>query len=462
MPRTQQVTSSGQPAAGYYISFFETDGTTAKTVYSDEDLTTPHEAQITADSAGRFPAIYVTGAYKIRLYDQNGTIIFTESTSQSGLEDAFYEEITGDDSTVEFTLSEDLGTDENAVVIEKPDGTTYAPADFTIDGVTLTFDSAPASGTYKVRAPSLSLGAASSSAAAAAASEVAAAISETNAAASEVSAAASAAAAASGTLGDLTALTEAVVAPNDIFPFSDTSDSGNNKRDTIQGIIDLAVTQARDIDGLDAKATPADADTLLLKDTEASNAPKEVTIASLRTAVGWSTGDVKLTLKTVADTGWVMFNDGTIGNAASGGTTRANADTEALFTLLWTNVSNTYAAVSGGRGASAAADYAANKTIALTKMLGRALGIAGAGSGLTSRAIGFTVGEETHVLLEAEMPAHTHSTAFKNDSTSAGTVPYATASTGATAANVNTSSKGSGTAHNNMQPTTFLNAMVKL
>lgn len=180
-------------------------------------------------------------------------------------------------------------------------------------------------------------------------------------------------------------------------------------------------------------------------------------------ALAFTTGDIKLTLKTVADTGWVMFDDGTIGNAASGATTRANADTEALFTLLWTNVSNTYAAVSGGRGASAAADYAANKTIALTKMLGRALGIAGAGSGLTSRALGFTVGTETHQLLEAEMPSHNHTvTAWNGTSGSDGaSVTIARWSAG-TANNQTTSSKGSGTAHNNMQPTTFLNAMVKL
>jgi hypothetical protein len=56
--------------------------------------------------------------------------------------------------------------------------------------------------------------------------------------------------------------------------------------------------------------------------------------------VGFSTGDVKLTIKTSADTGWVMMIDRSIGNASSGGTERANADTEDLFTLLWTNLVN--------------------------------------------------------------------------------------------------------------------------
>ena len=110
----------------------------------------------------------------------------------------------------------------------------------------------------------------------------------------------------------------------------------------------------------------------------------------------FSTGDIKATLKTVADAGWVMMDDGTIGNAASSATTRANADTEDLFTLLWTNCADAQCAVSGGRGASAAADFAANKRIALPKILGRAIGAAGAGSGLTSRALAETTGAETH------------------------------------------------------------------
>lgn len=123
---------------------------------------------------------------------------------------------------------------------------------------------------------------------------------------------------------------------------------------------------------------------------------------------GFSTGDAKLTLKTSADTGWIMATDGTIGNASSGAT-YANANALALYTLLWTNVSNTYAPVTGGRGASAAADWAAQKPIALTKVLGRMLAVAGAGSGLTSRVLGQTGGAETQTLGTANLPAYTPS-----------------------------------------------------
>lgn len=206
---------------------------------------------------------------------------------------------------------------------------------------------------------------------------------------------------------------------------------------------------------------------------------------------GFSTGDVKISIKTVADTGWVLMNDGTIGNAASSATSRANADTEALFTLLWNNTANADCAVSTGRGASAAADFAANKTIALPKALGRALATYGSGSGLTARAMAAIFGEESHALTSAENASHTHVLTMNNHGHTiyGGTVGALTGPTGgasrgfaaldtasgsatqtgggvdyigATVATGSNATSGSGTAHNNMQPTLFLNIMIKL
>lgn len=80
---------------------------------------------------------------------------------------------------------------------------------------------------------------------------------------------------------------------------------------------------------------------------------------------------------TTAPAGWVMGSGKTIGNAASGGTERANADTEALFTMLWNSTANTELPIqdSAGnastRGASAAADFAANKRLPLPDHRGR-------------------------------------------------------------------------------------------
>jgi hypothetical protein len=185
-------------------------------------------------------------------------------------------------------------------------------------------------------------------------------------------------------------------------------------------------------------------------------------VASAWAASGFTTGDVKLTLKTTADTGWVLMNDTTIGNGASGASGRANADTEALFLLLWTNTADAQCAVSSGRGASAAADYAANKTIALPKALGRALATYGAGSGLTSRVLALTTGVETHPLITAELASHSHTidTVYSSDS---GAVQFTSGSPNyATSVTKTSNTTGSGTAHQNMQPTLFLNTMIKL
>jgi hypothetical protein len=207
-------------------------------------------------------------------------------------------------------------------------------------------------------------------------------------------------------------------------------------------------------------------------------------VTFLRAAVspnsGFSTGDVKLTIKTTADAGWVMMNDGTIGNAASGGTTRANADTLPLFTLIYNNTADADCAVSGGRGANAAADYAANKTIALPKALGRALAGAGAGSGLTSRALAKALGDEnpqahTHTGTTNTDGTHDHVLAglhhFNNVAPGIGSNNFGGAGTttdlGPMSANsehahaFTTASSGTGSA-GNMQPSVFLNVMIKL
>ncbi|MFT4118677.1 hypothetical protein [Bradyrhizobium sp.] len=122
----------------------------------------------------------------------------------------------------------------------------------------------------------------------------------------------------------------------------------------------------------------------------------------------WRTGDFKLTMQPTPEDGWIVCDDGSIGSEDSSATNKRSAECETLFKLLWNGVSNTYAPVVGGRGASAADDWTANKSIGLTKMLGRALAVAGNGSGLSLRGIAQTVGAETHVLSNGEMPAHTH------------------------------------------------------
>jgi hypothetical protein len=74
--------------------------------------------------------------------------------------------------------------------------------------------------------------------------------------------------------------------------------------------------------------------------------------------------------------GWVPSNDGTIGQRGSAATTRANTDCWPLYKLLYENILDTWAPVSGGRAAPANTAYGAftnNRTIGLTKNLGRVL-----------------------------------------------------------------------------------------
>lgn len=84
------------------------------------------------------------------------------------------------------------------------------------------------------------------------------------------------------------------------------------------------------------------------------------------------TGIVDHIFGSTAPAGWVRRLGGTIGNAASGATERANADTLALFTKIWNESANAgdyviqeSTGAASVRGASAAADFAANKRMPL-------------------------------------------------------------------------------------------------
>jgi len=84
---------------------------------------------------------------------------------------------------------------------------------------------------------------------------------------------------------------------------------------------------------------------------------------------GVQTGDVVWSFAT-AKAGFVFGSGQSIGSATSGATQRANADTQNLYTLLWNNCSNTVCPVVGGRGATAAADFSANKALSVPDMRG--------------------------------------------------------------------------------------------
>ena len=272
------------------------------------------------------------------------------------------------------------------------------------------------------------------------------------------------------------------------------------------------------------------------------------TNASWGTASGFSTGDVKFTLKNTADSGWILADDGALATASTslyivyyssinnggssftvgdyiwctGGATfvvtsvssgvitgvkqidsglytssqatvsqsatsgsgsgailnvtstsfstlHTGTSYQALYYLLWNNIPDIYCPVSGGRGSTAAADWTAGKAIRITRMLGRVLGIAGSGLNLNSYSLGQLYGDnnlQMHGHSVNESP-HRHSgQTWDSSGGSSNTVTRASnngstwysdyATTGIT---VNTAGSGYG---QNMQPTTFLNAMIKL
>lgn len=167
---------------------------------------------------------------------------------------------------------------------------------------------------------------------------------------------------------------------------------------TAGGLYGIVITPAAG-DGIDGGA---DAATKTIPggvrfDVEWDEAGDTWRVSYLNTAQAWETGDYRVSLRaTTTLPGWVKANDGTLGNAASGGTARANADTADLFKFLYDNFSDALCPVSGGRTTNAATDYGLNKTITLSALMGRALVIAGTGSGLTARALGDKTGAETH------------------------------------------------------------------
>lgn len=180
------------------------------------------------------------------------------------------------------------------------------------------------------------------------------------------------------------------------------------------------------------------------------------------------TGQVIATLASNMGRGWVAMDDGSIGNVGSGATNRPNKDTFQLYSTIYVGVSDTYAPVSTGRTApgttmaNAITDFLAGKRLTLPRALGRAMAEAGAGAGLTSRALGQFVGLEA--ISVAQMPAHTHpgstapiQTAFVNSAL--GGVGFMIPG-GTTALTI--ASQGGGAADGNMPPTTFFNFFIKL
>jgi microcystin-dependent protein len=215
---------------------------------------------------------------------------------------------------------------------------------------------------------------------------------------------------------------------------------------------------------------------------------------STDTTLLFATGDIKARHGTGVHSGWVRCAGRTIGNAASGATERANADTSDLYSFLWG--ADSTLAVSGGRGANAASDFAANKTLILPDYRERTLvGLADMGNTAgtllsgntvdnseTTTTLGATVGAGTHTLTVPEMPSHTHTftgdalaphshtysigSGDQNgnqaaDGTSTDGNPSTSSNSAGTPSGTN-SNTGGGGAHANVQPSVLITWYIKL
>lgn len=201
------------------------------------------------------------------------------------------------------------------------------------------------------------------------------------------------------------------------------------------------------------------------------------------------------TLSTSVPTGYVSANGLTIGNGSSNGTNRANADTQFLFAFVWNNCSTAACPIftSGGspttRGATAAADFAANKAISVHNMNGSALMGADSQNGSTSTnllsvpvttgsrtAPSSILGENLHALIAAENGPHSHTitdpghnhTTSQTFGSSAQSGPSFTGSvgappnTGTSVTGISINSSGSGTGHNTVARSTVVYWNLKL
>ena len=111
----------GAPLAGGLLYSYAAGTTTPKATYTTAAGDIENANPVVLDAYGR-AVIFISGAYKFVLQDSDGvTIETTDNVTAfnitSETTEGFYESFSGDGIETDFTLSENLGSDENALMI---------------------------------------------------------------------------------------------------------------------------------------------------------------------------------------------------------------------------------------------------------------------------------------------------------------------------------------------------------
>ena len=166
--------------------------------------------------------------------------------------------------------------------------------------------------------------------------------------------------------------------------------------------------------------------------------------------------------------GYLPLLEGTIGNIGSAATLAANYSVGEYYCQLWNMTASTptSAPVTGGRGATAIADWLAAKPMGLLRNAGMVWGNAGAGitsQGITTttQTFGVPVGEEDHTMTLAELVPHPHPLLGPTMTAGAGSQGYSPGNDAHSETETGESS-GAGDAFNVMQPTNFCTMRIKL
>jgi hypothetical protein len=122
-------------------------------------------------------------------------------------------------------------------------------------------------------------------------------------------------------------------------------------------------------------------------------------------------GDLKYSENAFTQPGWLRLDSSFVMGSPAASQGYRGYVYKDLYTYLWNNFPDSAFPVSGGRGASSEDDWNAGKTIQLPLIAGRVVVAQGTGVGLTARNIGDIVGQESISLLDANNGPHIHATA---------------------------------------------------